>query len=168
MSVGDRHFTFSPSGLPNAADLDRAIQIKLKQWTVVTGCQIPYAAGYSTDGTKIYVDELVPEFWEDNGRRIKIWHGSLFEHESSEKDELDKYGDEHYDGAHTFGTFREWTYVRANGGNVDRYNAWWEPILKRCAARDRFVVPADLDLTPYHDDETAVDRKLLSRMTFRK
>jgi hypothetical protein len=166
MSVGDtKTWHFTASGLPNLADLDKAIALKLEYWKIVTGVDIPYCAGYNVKGDTIYIDKDVPEFWEWKGRRLEIWRGSLFQHESSEKVDMMFYADERYPGAHTMATYWENAYVAANGFDQDAYeNEFWAPIIAKVAARKHYDrVPHDLDLTPYHEEG---DGKLLKRCTF--
>lgn len=166
MSIGDPHaFHFTPEGLPDAADLAKSVDLMLKDWRIVTGVDVPYCMGYSEDGTTIYVDRDVPEFYIEPGQQpLAVWRGSGFVHESFEKTILEKYGNEHYQGAHTFATYWENAYVRSRGLDPDKYEAWWKPIIAKIGARKSYPrVPADLDLTPYHDSG---DAKLIERMNF--
>src|SRR5574337_93178 len=116
MSIGDGAFHFSASGFPDAKDLQEATRIRLAAWHIVTGVDVPYCAGYSQYPRKriVYIDKDVPQFWTDaRGKKLDVWHGSLFWHESIECDLLNSYPDEHYAGAHTVATYVENMYVQA-------------------------------------------------------
>lgn len=154
MSVGHATgYVFTSTGVPNVADLDKAIAEQLKHWRIVTGVTLAYCAGYDVEGKTVFIDEMVPEFWESNGRKIPIWRGALFTHETTEKDYMLRYGEDQYDAAHSRATYLEEAYVRANGGNVAAYEEeFWAPIIEKCAKRKVFErVPKTLDLAPYHD-----------------
>ena len=164
MSQGDKTFHFSPSGLPDAADYQLAVDLWLKDWKIVTGVDIPYCCGYSVDGKTIYMDREVPEFADLNGRKLPIWRGGGFVHEATEKTMLLRYTNEHYQGAHTIATLAEHAYVQSKGARVDDYDGWWAPIIAKIGKRKSYPnVPADLDLAPYEDSD---DQKILARMTF--
>lgn len=165
MSIGDSSFHFSPSGLPDAKDFQLALELTLKQWKIVTGVTIAFCAGYNEAADTVYIDEAVPEFWEYNGRRLDIWRGSLFIHEHTEADILQKYGQSHYQWAHTVATYLENAYVQSKGIDVNAYeNEFWAPIIKAVGARKSYPrTPRDLDLAPYIDSG---DESLVKRMTF--
>ena len=166
MSVGDTSFHFSPSGLPDAADLEDATKLRLKEWKIVRGVTLPYCAGYSNKSRIMYVDEAVPETWTDTtGRVLKVVEGSLFWHESLEWDLMQGYPDEHYAGAHTCATYIENAYVMSKGINANEYEKnLWGPIIAACAKRASYPrVPRDLDLRPYLQSD---DAKLIDKMVF--
>ena len=166
MSKGDLHtFHFSPSGLPDLADLEKSRALMRADWKIVTDVDIPYCAGNDVDGTTVYIDKDVPEFAEIAGRRVNIWD-HVFDHEAQEKTILLRYGNEHYAGAHTMATYWEDACVRAEGLSPKAYEQWWAPIIRKIGSRKVYErVPADLDLTPYEDSH---DDLLIQRMRFVK
>jgi hypothetical protein len=170
MSIGDHGFHLSATGMPDAADWIRATDLRLKEWRIVTGVDVPYCAGYSQNVNRriVYIDRDVPQFWTDRrGEKLDVWHGPLFWHESIECDLLNKYPDEHYQGAHTIATYVENTDVKLRGFDPQEYeNEFWVPLIKKIGARKLYEhVPIDLDLRPYYDSG---DQKLLQRMKFKR
>lgn len=167
MSVGDQRWHLNADGLPSREDYIHAIDLMRAEWIIVTGVDIPYCAGYSENGATIYIDRDVPEWATIDGVRINIWQYPLFVHESEEKILLARYShDEKYMGCHTLATMAEHACVRVFGVDPAEYDAWWASIIEKIGARKAYKrVPADLDLTPYYDEN---DQTTLDRMTFVK
>lgn len=163
MSVGDTRFSFSPSGRPNKDDLNESRKLMRADFKLVTGVDVPYCAGYNEAGDTIYIDKDVPETAVISGRTLSIWE-HVMDHEMIEKAMLEKFGNEKYQGAHTVAEFWEDLCVRSNGYDPNAYEEWWNGIIATIAARPEYKrVPADLDLTPYRDEQ---DTKTLDKMTF--
>jgi hypothetical protein len=121
--------------------------------------------GYSEDGKTVYFDRALPRYANINGRTVDIWQ-HVADHEMLEKTILMRYGNEHYQGAHTIATYWENACVKAEGVDADAYEKWFAPVIESVGKRERYEeVPADLDLTPYYDSG---DEKLIERMTFVK
>lgn len=165
MSVGHTDFHFSPSGLPDAKDLEEATRLRLAEWTILRGFTIPYCAGWDEKERIVYVDEEVPETWTDNSRVLKVIEGGLFWHESLESDICRGYPDEHYPGGHTVATYFENAYYRAMGFDANRVeDVFWAPLIKRIGSRKKYPrVPATMSLVPYIDSK---DQATIDKMTF--
>jgi hypothetical protein len=165
MSVGQHdRFTFSKTGEPDGEDMLLARQRMREDWTFVCDVDIPYVCGYSEDGKTVYFDRELPHFADIDGVRVDIWKTAAA-HEMLEKTVLMRYGNEHYDGAHSIATAWEETCLKAQYKVDPRlYAAWFAPVIEKIGARKKYPqVPADLDLTPYHDED---DQTVLDRMTF--
>lgn len=165
MSVGDVKFHLNADGLPDKAGYLAAIDLMRGEFEIVTGVDIPYCAGYSEDGKRIYIDRDVPQYAELSGRRIDVHAYPLFIHEANESIYLARYShDERYQGCHTLATMDEHACVRVFGVDPVEYDAWWKPIIEKIGGRKAYKrVPADLDLSPYIDED---DEATLKRMTF--
>ena len=115
---------------------------------------IPYLAGYSTDGKTIYVDRHLPEKleYEHDGRKREYDpRRFLIDHESMEKALIDALG-WGYDHAHEAATAYERRQVLESGLSWKPYQEAYRPYIKADEHEKVTKVPSDLDLTPYADD----------------
>ena len=120
---------------------------------------IPYLAGYSIDGSVIYIDRHMPKGFKYRGRVIET-DRFLILHEEVEKTMIDRL-DLHYLHAHQIAARAEQAAVRACGINWREYDAFMQDNVKHMGDERLSKVPADLDLKPYRDEH---DTELLLRM----
>jgi hypothetical protein len=120
---------------------------------------IPYLAGYSLDGTTIYIDRHMPKSFKFRGRDIET-DRFLVLHEEVEKTLIDQLG-LHYLHAHQIATRAEQAAVRAAGVSWRAYDRFMQKNVKRAGDERLSKVPADLDTKPYRDEH---DLDLLRRM----
>lgn len=135
---------------------------------------IPYLAGYSQDGTIIYIDRDMPETFEFNGRSV---HTSKFliDHEHMEKSVIDALreakarelerllialrmtgpNDRVYYHAHGVATTFEEYDVTTNLGTsgLKFYNGFMAKQVKRAGSERITSVPSDLDMTAYQGSD---------------
>jgi hypothetical protein len=120
---------------------------------------IPYLAGYSRDGTIIYIDRHMPTAFKYKGREIET-DRFLVLHEEVEKTMIDRLN-LHYLHAHQIATRVERDAVVACGVNWSDYDDFMQDNVKYVGDKRLTKVPADLDLKPYRDEH---DTELLERM----
>jgi hypothetical protein len=120
---------------------------------------IPYLAGYSLDGTIIYIDRHMPRAFRHKGRDIET-DRFLILHEEVEKTMIDRLN-LHYLHAHQIATRAEQAAVRACGISWRAYDDFMQAHVKRTGDERLTKVPADLDSKPYRDEH---DTELLERM----
>jgi hypothetical protein len=120
---------------------------------------IPYLAGYSQDGTTIYIDRHMPKSFKFRGRAIET-DRFLVLHEEVEKTLIDQLG-LHYLHAHQIATRAEQAAVRAAGISWRAYDRFMQKNVKRAGDERLAKVPSDLDTKPYRDEH---DFDLLRRM----
>jgi hypothetical protein len=121
---------------------------------------IPYLAGYSVDGTIIYIDRHMPSTFKHKGRAIET-DRFLILHEEVEKTMIDRLN-LHYLHAHQIATRVEKAAVLACQISWDDYDDFMQSNVKHVGDERLTKVPADLDLKPYRDEH---DTDLLERMT---
>jgi hypothetical protein len=120
---------------------------------------IPYLAGYSQDGSTIYIDRHMPKSFKYRGRIVET-DRFLVLHEEVEKTLIDRLG-LHYLHAHQIATRAEQAAVRAAGVSWRAYDRFMQKYVKRAGDERLARVPADLDTKPYRDEH---DLDLLRRM----
>src|SRR6516164_2738483 len=120
---------------------------------------IPYIAGYSVDGTIIYIDRHMPRSFKHKGRAIET-DRFLILHEEVEKTMIDRLN-LHYLHAHQIATRVEKAAVLACGVNWNDYDDFMQANVKYIGDERLTKIPADLDLKPYRDEH---DTELLERM----
>jgi hypothetical protein len=120
---------------------------------------IPYLAGYSLDGKRIYIDRHLPETFLYRRRAIRVDRYLLL-HEEVEKTLIDQLA-LHYQHAHQIATRAEEAAVRADGISWRAYDRFMQTYVKRMGDERLTKVPADLDLKPYRDEH---DYDLMRRM----
>lgn len=125
---------------------------------------VPYLAGYSTDGTTVYIDRDVPEtITAKSGGRTYTFNPVDFlkVHETWEKAVIDKFGLK-YLPAHHIATKMEHRKVLEAGIPLSVYDGPSSVIAKYIKIDEHEKikkVPPDLDLTPYKGD-----RKILPHL----
>ena len=140
--------------------LDRALNaIARRVGAIDRAHDIPYLAGYSTDGKRIYIDRHLPRSFLYKGRKIEVDRYLLL-HEEVEKTLIDQL-DLHYQHAHQIATRAEEAAVRADGVSWRAYDRFMQQYVKQMGDERLTKLPADLDLKPYRDEH---DYDLMRRM----
>lgn len=121
---------------------------------------IPYLAGYSVDRSKIYIDRHLEKNFKDHTGRHHEVDRFLILHEATEKAMIDSWG-LHYQHAHQIALRAEEAAVRASGILWHDYDHFMQQWIKRADSGKVSKVPADLDLTPYLDEN---DHDLIKAM----
>jgi len=123
---------------------------------------IPYLAGYSVDRTKIYIDRHLEKCCVDHlGRRHDV-DKFLILHEATEKAMIDTWG-LHYQHAHQIALRAEEAAVRAEGIEWRDYDRFMQQWIKTADSSKLTKVPANLDLTPYLDENDGELIKVMQR-----
>ena len=116
---------------------------------------VPYVAGYSEDGSTIYIDRhLKTKFDRMDVERV------IVAHEVVEKALLDLFN-LNYQQAHHIAMYMEHEYAVKNGLDWLKYTKFLYPQMKLIGSEKIKRVPPDLDLEPYEDEK---DFDLLKRM----
>ena len=140
--------------------LDRALNaIARRVGAIDRQHDIPYLAGYSTDGKRIYIDRHLPRSFLYKGRTIEVDRYLLL-HEEVEKTLIDQL-DLHYQHAHQIATRAEEAAVRADGVSWRAYDRFMQQYVKQMGDARLTKLPGDLDLKPYRDEH---DYDLMRRM----
>jgi len=140
--------------------LDRALDaIARRVGAIDRGHDIPYLAGYSLDGKRIYIDRHLPKTFIYKSRTIAVDRYLLL-HEEVEKTLIDQLA-LHYQHAHQIATRAEEAAVRADGVSWRAYDRFMQTYVKRVGDERLTKLPADLDLKPYRDEH---DYDLMRRM----
>jgi len=140
--------------------LDRALDaIARRVGAIDRDHDIPYLAGYSIDGKRIYIDRHLPRRFAYKGRAIEVDRYLLL-HEEVEKTLIDQLG-LHYQHAHQIATRAEEAAVRADGVSWRAYDQFMQRYVKEMGDERLTKLPPDLDLKPYRDEH---DIELMRRM----
>lgn len=139
--------------------LDRALDAILRRVRVDRSYDVPYLAGYSSDGKTIYIDRHLPERFVCQGRRTAV-DRYLILHEAVEKTLIAQL-DLHYQHAHQIATRAEEAAVRADRIPWRAYDRFMRRHVKQMGSERLRRIPPDLDLKPYRDEH---DRDLLVRI----
>jgi hypothetical protein len=140
--------------------LERALDAIIRRLTRLDReHDIPYLAGYSRDGTIIYIDRHMPTAFTHKGRTVET-DRFLILHEEVEKTMIDRLN-LHYLHAHQIATRVEKEAVTACGVSWSDYDDFMQENVKYVGDKRLTKVPADLDLKPYRDEH---DTELLERM----
>jgi hypothetical protein len=140
--------------------LDRALDaIERRVGLIDRDHDIPYLAGYSLDGKRIYIDRHLPPSFDYRGRKVMVDRYLLL-HEEVEKTLIDQL-DLHYQHAHQIATRAEEAAVRADGVSWRAYDRFMQQYVKTMGDERLTKVPKDLDLKPYRDEH---DYDLMRRM----
>lgn len=151
----------------SAAILDRALAAIRRRITVDRDHDVPYLAGYSTDGRTIYIDRRLPKtFRTSTGRRVAV-DRFLVLHEAVEKTLIDELG-LHYQHAHQIATRAEQAAVRADRVSWGEYDRFNQKYIKLVAQGTWPRAPPDLDLTPYQDEHDRETLEILARNVGRR
>jgi len=111
---------------------------------------IPYIAGYSQNGEKVYIDRHLPRSAVLGGKRVHTDRFVIL-HEAVEKALLDELG-LHYLHAHQIALRTERAAVEAEGLAWREYNAFTKSHEREIDDEKLQKVPDDLDLTPYRNE----------------
>jgi hypothetical protein len=114
---------------------------------------IPYLAGYSVDGSVIFIDRNIPV-------ELVSLIPFLLIHERVEKALIDGTMAD-YQEAHAVATFVEHIVVSDAGLNPDEYEAVLKPYIRSADHESVTNPPWNLDLTPYEDEH---DKKVLREL----
>jgi len=149
-----------PEWYASALMMDRALDAVVRRAKVIDRKHdIPYLAGYSTDGKTIYIDRHMPKTMRYGGREVDT-DRYLILHEEVEKTLIDQLH-LHYLHAHQIATRAEQAAVRAAGIRWRDYDRFMQKHVKHIGDERLTRVPADLDLKPYRDEH---DVDLVRRM----
>jgi hypothetical protein len=134
----------------------RALRVRAK---LERDYDIPYLAGYSLDGSTVYIDRHMPKSFVYRKRRV-LTDRFLMMHECVEKSLIQLYG-MHYLHAHQIALHAEQAVVRAEGIEWKAYDDFMQKHIKTIEDERVTKIPAQLDLTPYVDFH---DAKLVKQM----
>jgi hypothetical protein len=124
---------------------------------------IPYVAGYSKDGSTIFIDRHLPRTLRSLMRTFRV-DPFIVTHEIVEKALLDELR-LHYLHAHQIAVRAERDAVKAAGLSWWAYQGFMKTYSKAIEEEKLQRVPPSLDLTPYRDEK---DFGLLQRLVNRK
>ncbi|MGA9852774.1 MAG: hypothetical protein WBR15_07575 [Gammaproteobacteria bacterium] len=139
--------------------LEQMLRALLKHTKLDRQHDIPYLAGYSRDGTTIYIDRELPRYFTSSRKRIYT-DRFLILHESVEKAMIDQLGLK-YQHAHQIALRTEGAAVRAYGIKWREYDRFMQQYIKEAADENLARLPGDLDIKPYRNEH---DWALLHRM----
>ncbi len=139
--------------------LDLSIESIMKKIKINRKYDIPYLAGYSTNGKTIFIDRHMPKFFHYKGRKINT-DRFLILHEAVEKTLIDELG-LHYQYAHQIALRTEQAAVRADKILWKDYDRFMQKYIKTIGDERLKKIPRNLDTKPYRDEE---DEVLLRRM----
>jgi hypothetical protein len=123
---------------------------------------IPYLAGYSVNRDKIYIDRHLQRCYKDHLGHEHDVDKFLVLHETTEKALIDCWK-LHYQHAHQIALRAEEAAVRAAGLEWREYDRFMQQWIKRADSAQITKVPADLDLTPYLDENDGELIKVMQR-----
>jgi hypothetical protein len=148
--------------LVNSEMLCKSVDEILSRVSLDRDHDIPYLAGYSVDRKKIYIDRHLEKFFTDrNGHRHDV-DRFLILHEAVEKATIDTWG-LHYQHAHQIALRAEEAAVRAAGIEWHDYDHFMQQWIKTADSTNLTKVPANLDLTPYLDENDGELIKVMQR-----
>src|ERR1700704_137801 len=120
---------------------------------------VPYIAGYSTDGKTVFIDRHLPRSFRWLLKIVRV-EPFLLTHEIVEKALLDELG-LHYLHAHEIALRAERDAVKAAGVSWWAYQSFMKKHEKQIEEEKLVRIPGILDLTPYRDEK---DFGLLERL----
>jgi hypothetical protein len=123
---------------------------------------IPYLAGYSVDRKKIFIDRHLEKCYTDRNGKTHDVDKFLILHEATEKAMIDTWG-LHYQHAHQIALRAEEAAVRAAGLDWREYDRFMQQWIKTADSNKLTKVPANLDLTPYLDENDGELIKVMQR-----
>ena len=148
--------------LVNAGMLCKSVDEILSRIHLDRDHDIPYLAGYSVDRKKIYIDRHLEKCFTDHrGHRHDV-DRFLILHEATEKAMIDSWG-LHYQHAHQIALRAEEAAVRAAGIEWRDYDRFMQQWIKTADSNKLTRVPANLDLTPYLDENDVELIKVMQR-----
>jgi hypothetical protein len=144
------------------AEIDQSMQVIQKDLPVDRTHDVPYVAGYSTDGDELFIDRRMPKTITYRGRKVDVTKYIVL-HEAVEK-ALIKYLKLAYLHAHQIAMRAERSAVEADGLNWHDYNAAIDVEVKKIGDRKVYpCCPKNLDLKPYKDER---DKATLNKMEY--
>jgi len=152
--------------LVNSDMLCKSVAEILKRVHLDREHDIPYLAGYSVDRSKIYIDRHLEKSFIDHQDRRHEVDRFLILHEATEKAMIDDWG-LHYQHAHQIALRAEEAAVRAAGIEWRDYDRFMQQWIKRADSNKLSKVPANLDLTPYLDENDGELIKVMQRAMVR-
>ena len=148
--------------LISSAMLCQAVEAILTRVRLDRSYDIPYLAGYSRNGKKIYIDRHLPKsFVTRSGRRIWV-DEYLILHEAVEKALIEKPG-LIYQYAHQIALRAEEAAVNAAKIPWREYDKFMKKYIKIVDEEKLQRVPKDLDIKPYYDEHDRVLLKSLQK-----
>ena len=138
-------------------DAVKAIQRRVR--VVNRSYDIPYIAGYSSDGHTVFIDRHLPKTFRWLTKIVRV-DPFLLTHEIVEKALLDELR-LHYLHAHQIAVRAERDAVKAAGVSWWAYQHFMKKYEKPIEEEKLLRVPPHLDLTPYKDEK---DFALLRRL----
>jgi len=158
--ISAHHKLRIPDTYVSSLMLDRALDaIARRVGSIDREHDIPYLAGYSLDGKRIYIDRHLPPTFRYRSRDVAVDRYLLL-HEEVEKALIDHL-DLHYQHAHQIATRAEEAAVRADGISWRAYDRFMQQYVKTMGDERLSKLPDDLDLKPYRDEH---DYDLMRRM----
>ncbi|MDB5330710.1 MAG: hypothetical protein JWP03_1861 [Phycisphaerales bacterium] len=152
--------------LVNAAMLCRSVDEILQKIRLDCDHDIPYLAGYNVDRSKIYIDRHLEKVFKDHlGHQHQV-DRFLILHEATEKAMIDTWG-LHYQHAHQIALRAEEAAVRAAGIEWRDYDRFMQQWIKTADSNKLTKVPADLDMTPYIDENDGELIKVMQKAMVR-
>ncbi len=129
--------------------MEKTVRALRRRIHLERGYDIPYLAGYSTDGLSIFIDRHMPKSFVCRGRRV-MTDRFLIMHEAVEKSLIQLLG-MHYLHAHQIALHAEQAAVQADGIQWSAYDSFMQQHIKEIGDERLTKVPETLDLTPYKD-----------------
>jgi hypothetical protein len=160
--MSGRHSNHTNDTLVCSDMLSHAVAALLKCVTLDCNHDIPYLAGYSIDRTIIYIDRHLGRRFVDHLGRSHEVDKFLVLHEATEKALIDCWK-LHYQHAHQIALRAEEAAVRAAGIEWRDYDRFMQQWIKRADSAHITQVPANLDLTPYLDENDVELIKAMQR-----
>ncbi|MDE2150014.1 MAG: hypothetical protein KGJ55_09330 [Gammaproteobacteria bacterium] len=143
--------------------MDHALRAIRARARLERGYDIPYLAGYSVDGSIIFIDRHMPKSFVYRKRRIPT-DRFLIVHEAVEKALIQLLG-LHYLHAHQIALHAEQAAVRAEEIEWHDYDDFMQDYIKAIGDERLTRVPDNLDLTPYRDfHDAATLRRMRATM----
>ena len=155
----DREVRHKSEDIDDEVLLDVVKAIGRRVRVVNRSYDIPYLAGYSKDGSTVFIDRHLPRTLRVLTRKVRI-DPFLLTHEIVEKALLDELR-LHYLHAHQIAVRAERDAVKAAGLSWWAYQSVMKGYSKPIEEEKIQHVPASLDLTPYRDEK---DFALLERL----
>lgn len=157
--AGHQHHHHLAEWIISREMMDHALRAVRARAKLDRNHDIPYVAGYSVDGSTIFIDRHMPNSFIYKHKRV-LTDRFLVMHEAVEKALIQMLG-MHYLHAHQIALRAEQAAVRAEGIDWLSYDAFMQEYIKEIGHEKLSRVPDTLDLTPYKDFH---DNKLVSQM----
>jgi hypothetical protein len=149
-----------PDWYVSALILDRTIDAITRRLVINRKYHVPYLAGYSEDGSTIYIDRDLPQSFRTRSGDIVHTDRYLILHEAVEKSLLLKFS-LRYQHAHQVALRTEEAAVRGDGVPWWEYDGFMQAFIKEADQEKPLHLPPDLDLKPYIDEH---DKELVAQM----